>query len=43
MNKKFLQVIAGVVVAVWVFHNPSGAAALIHNIIHAITAFADAL
>lgn len=43
MNKKFVQIIAAIVAAVWVFHNPSGAAALIHNIIHAVTAFADAL
>lgn len=43
MPKKVLQILAAVVVAVYVFHNPSGAAALIHNIIHAITAFADAL
>lgn len=43
MNKKFAQIVAAILVAVWIFHNPAGAAALVHHAIHAVSTFADRL
>lgn len=43
MGKKLATTAAIVIVVMWIVHNPAGAAAAVHNFIHAVSAFADAL
>ena len=43
MARKILGWIALAIAAIWLLHNPAGAAALAHQIVHALTTLARSL